>query len=293
MPIVCTEVKSSRLLEKAKMYGAKEFIWAKIDKKSANSFPFLDDYKFAKCFLPKKFMQISDRIENFEVRSDDVWICAFPKSGSTWATNIVFQLQNNLNFALDIYPPYKLLERSLIFDINDENKDDTVYRAAVDDIHKDFDECDKQPSPRLLKTHLPAPFLPIDVWRKKPKLICMYRDAKDAVISMYHMFRNHRLLQYPGTMEDFFEIFLNDRIIFGPFYEHINSYRQLELQCEHILLISYEEMVANPFAAIKQISEFLNYSYSDIELQQLTKHLSFENMRRKFVHPGIYSEHYK
>lgn len=26
-----------------------------------------------------------------------------------------------------------------MFDINDENKDDTVYRAAIDEIHKDFD----------------------------------------------------------------------------------------------------------------------------------------------------------
>lgn len=293
MPIVCTEVKSSRLLEKAKTYGAKEFVWAKIDRNSSNPHPFRDGYKFAKCFLPKKYTQISERIENFEARSDDVWVCAFPKSGSTWATNIVYQLQNNLNFTLDIYPPYKLLERSLIFDINDENRGDSVYRAAIDEIHKDFDECDQQPSPRLLKTHLPAPFLPADVWRKRPKLIYMYRDAKDAVISMYHMFRNHRLVQYPGTIVDFFDIFLNDRIIFGPFYEHISSYRQLKHQCDHLLLMSYEQMVANPFAAIKQISEFLNYSYSDEQLQQLTEHLSFENMRRNFGHPEIYSRNYK
>lgn len=293
MPIVCTKVKSSRLLDKAKTYGATEFIWARVDETSANSLPFPDHYKFAECFLPKKYMQISERIDNFQVRSDDVWICAFPKTGSTWATNIVHQLQHNLDFTMDIYPPYKLLERSLIFDVNDANKDDAVYRAAIDDIHNDFDEFDGQASPRLLKTHLPAPLLPVDVWRKKPKMIYIYRDAKDTVISMYHMFCNHRLLQYRGTMEDFFDIFLNDRIIFGPFYEHINSYRQLRNQCNHLLLISYEDMVANPFGAIKQISEFLNYAYSDQQLKQLTKHLSFENMRKNFGHPEIYSKNYR
>lgn len=120
----------------------------------------------------------------------------------------------------------------------------------------------------------------------------MYRDAKDVIISMYHMFCNHSLLKYPGTMEDFFDIFFNDHIIFGPFYAHVNSYRQLN-QCDHILLMSYEKMVANPFAAITRIGEFLNYSYSDEQLEQLTEHLSFENMRKNFVHPGIYSSGYK
>lgn len=293
MSIFCTEVKSSPLLEKAKMYGAKEFIYAHIESnKEKKSFPFPSDYKFINCFLPKKYATLSDRIHKFDVRSDDIWICAFPKSGSTWATNIVWQLQNNLNFTADIFPPYKLVERAIIFDINDENKDDAIYRAAIDEIHEDFEEWKDKPSPRLLKSHLPAPLLPTDVWTKKPKMIYMYRDSKDVIISMYHMFRNHSLLKYPGTMEDFFDTFLNDHIIFGPFHGHVNSYLQLR-QCDHLLLMNYEKMVGNPFAAIKRISEFLNYSYTDEQLKQLTEHLSFENMRKNFVHPAIYSSGYK
>lgn len=120
----------------------------------------------------------------------------------------------------------------------------------------------------------------------------MLRDARDVAISMYHMFRNHLWVKYPGTMEDFFDIFLNDHIYYGPFHEHVNSFQQLK-QCQHILFISYEQMVADPFATIKQISEFLNYNYTDQQLRQLTGHLSFENMRRNFIRPAIYSEDYK
>lgn len=292
MASFCSTVKYSPLLDKAKTYAAKEFVWAEISSQTKKSFPFASDYKFSKCFLPKKYANLSERIHNFDVRSDDIWICAFPKSGSTWMSNIVWQLQNRLNFTADILPPYKLFERPVIFDVNDENKDDTVYRVAIDEIDNEFAECKNQPSPRLLKSHLPASLLPIDIWTKKPKLIYMYRDAKDVVISMYHMFCNHAFIKYPGTMEDFFDIFLNDHIIFGPFDEHVNSYRQID-QRNHVLLMSYEQMLANPFAAIKQISEFLNYSYSDDQLRQLTEHLSFENMRKRFVRPAIYSSSYK
>lgn len=293
MSIFCTEVKSSAILEKAKLYGAKEFVYAQIDlNKQQKSFPFPSDYKFTNCFLPKKYASLSDQIRNFEVRSDDIWICAFPKSGSTWATNIAWQLQNNFNFTAEIFPPYKMLERQIIVDINEGNENDAVYRAAIDQIDRDFDDCMNQPSPRLIKSHLPAPLLPSDIWIKKPKVIYMYRDARDVAISMYHMFRNHSLLKYPGTIEDFFDIFLNDHIIFGPFHGHVTSFRQLH-QCDHLLLMNYEEMVANPFAAIKRISEFLNYSYSDEQLQRLTEHLSFENMQKNFVRPAIYSSGYK
>lgn len=292
MSIVCDSIEHSSLIEKSQTYSVKEFVWAEIAQQTQKSFSLPSDYTFTKCFLPKKYATLSERIHSFEARSDDIWICAFPKSGSTWMANIVWLLQNNLDFTLDIIPPYKLFERPLIFDINDENRNDPFYRMTIDRIDKDFDACKNQPAPRLLKAHLPAPFLPVDIWRKKPKLIYMYRDAKDVAISMYHMFRNHGLIKYPGTMEDFFDIFLNDHIMFGPFYDHINSYRQLN-QLEHVLLMTYEQMVANPFAAIKEISEFLNYSYNDRQLRQLTEHLSFDNMRKNFVHPTIYASGYK
>lgn len=76
---------------------------------------------------------------------------------------------------------------------------------------------------------------------------------------------NHALLKYAGTMEDFFDIFLNDHVYFSPFYEHINSFRQLN-QLDHILFMNYDQMMANPFAAVKKIIEFSNYSYNDEQL---------------------------
>lgn len=293
MSIFCTNVDAkSPLLKKCQLYGAKEFIWAKALPFSCPC-QFPSDYKFTKCFLPKKYTKLSDRIRNFAVRSDDIWICAFPKSGSTWLANICWQLQNNLDFTKNLpVLPYAFIERPIFFDTCGTNKGDKIYQAGIDRIDKFFEDCEKQPSPRLLKSHLPASLLPSEIWTKKPKLIYVHRDVRDVAISMYHMFRNHLWIKYPGTMEDFFDLFLNDHIYYGPFHEHINSFRQLH-QCDHILFISYEEMVASPFATIKKISEFLNYSYSDVQLKQLMEHLSFENMRRNFIRPAIYAKDYR
>lgn len=31
--------------------------------------------------LPEYFRKFADKIENFEVRDDDIWVCSFPKTG--------------------------------------------------------------------------------------------------------------------------------------------------------------------------------------------------------------------
>lgn len=48
--------------------------------------------------LPKKFCEMSESILTLPVRKDDVWILSYPRTGSTWAQEIVWLLCNNLDF---------------------------------------------------------------------------------------------------------------------------------------------------------------------------------------------------
>lgn len=45
-----------------------------------------------------RYQEIAEWIKNFEVRSDDVWIITFPRSGTTWTQEMVWLLKNDLNF---------------------------------------------------------------------------------------------------------------------------------------------------------------------------------------------------
>lgn len=50
------------------------------------------------CILPKRYHEISEKISNFKVRSDDVFLCSYPRTGSTWLAEILWLLGNDLNF---------------------------------------------------------------------------------------------------------------------------------------------------------------------------------------------------
>lgn len=279
MSISYTPVDYAPILKKAALYGAREFYYGQIDPATVQQLQLPADYKFGRCFLPKKYVTtIANRVLNFESHADDVWTVSFPKAGTTWTMNIVWQLKNNLNFAVDyIDASYMFLERAMFYDITDDNKNDDAFCSFISECDKTVDDCADETGPRLLKSHLPAYLLPKDIWRAKSKVIYIYRNAKDVAISMYHMLQEHLWLRYLGTMQDFFDAFLNDHVVYGPYFDHINSYRQLK-QLDHVLLISYEEMLANPFDAVKQISNLLNCSYTDEQLQLLTEHVSFHNM---------------
>lgn len=154
MSIIHTKVQDSQFTQGASYIGASKFIYATIDPNTAQNLPFPTDYKFGKCFLPEKYAKFAARIHDFEVRADDIWIVAFPKTGTTWVQNIVWQLKNNLNFEAEaIRPWFQLIEYSTMFDITGEQE---TFQRLNTDSDSDIEKYEKLPSPRILKSHLPG-----------------------------------------------------------------------------------------------------------------------------------------
>ena len=60
----------------------------------------------SKVVMPKSFLQLAPRIHNLEVRDDDVWIITYPKCGTTWMQEMVWQIVNNIDFEKGKIPIY-------------------------------------------------------------------------------------------------------------------------------------------------------------------------------------------
>lgn len=50
------------------------------------------------CILPQRYRDISEQVKNLKVRSDDVFLCSYPRTGSTWLQEILWLLGNDLDF---------------------------------------------------------------------------------------------------------------------------------------------------------------------------------------------------
>lgn len=48
--------------------------------------------------IPPKFKDMGEAIRNMEVRPDDVWVVSFPRTGSTWAQEMVWLLGHDLDY---------------------------------------------------------------------------------------------------------------------------------------------------------------------------------------------------
>ena len=48
--------------------------------------------------MPKAFVdKLQERIKQFELRPDDIWIITYPKCGTTWTQELVWMLVNDVN----------------------------------------------------------------------------------------------------------------------------------------------------------------------------------------------------
>jgi sulfotransferase len=59
----------------------------------------LSDGSSRSCVMIQKFIdQFAERIKKMEVYDDDVWIVTFPKCGTTWTQEMVWLVNNNLDY---------------------------------------------------------------------------------------------------------------------------------------------------------------------------------------------------
>lgn len=213
--------------------------------------------------LPKVFersrpmQQHIDVIRSMPMRSDDVILCAYPKSGTHW----IWEVGNMLLRGKAEYEK--------------RTKEHVMMEAT------DVEEMEGLPSPRLLNTHLPPRMWPVEVMSgHKVKVIHVYRNPKDVLVSLWFNLKNESGGQ-DLKLQDVLEMFLSDQCVGGNYVQFMTEMDAFMKENPQVPVfnMSFEETKADSVGTVRRLAGFLNVEASDQLCTDIALACSFQNMK--------------
>uniref|UniRef100_A0A8C1S1X1 Sulfotransferase n=1 Tax=Cyprinus carpio TaxID=7962 RepID=A0A8C1S1X1_CYPCA len=199
--------------------------------------------------------------EEFTFRPDDILIVTYPKSGTTWMQEVV---------------PLIVSEGDLTPVLTVPNWDRVPWLEEHRAILLNLEQ---RPSPRIFATHFHHHMMNESYFKTKPRVLYVMRNPKDVFTSSYHYYGMASYLVKPGTPDEFMEKFLDGKIMFGSWFDHVKSWINAE-EKESILYIFYEEMIADLKGSVEKIAKFLGKSLSQDVTEKIADHCVFKNMKQ-------------
>merc|ERR1711970_158598 len=233
--------------------------------------------------MPRRFTKIADKIYNFTLRKDDIWIVTYPKTGTTWTQEMVWMLVNDVNKEAANVPQMvrsPFIEASCVMSIEflksqDIQIDDAnLYKALADTI----EYANTMTGRRVLKTHLTLDFLPPKL-TETCKVIYVARNPKDTAVSFYKhnlVVPGHGLV---GSFNDFVQFFEEGLHVFGSYWQHVLGGWKLR-DHRNVKFLWFEHMKKDQKSVIEELCTFLNHPLSADQINYLVSHVAFENMSK-------------
>ncbi|VDM99111.1 unnamed protein product [Thelazia callipaeda] len=197
-------------------------------------------------------------------RNSDIFVCTYPKCGTTWIQHICSQLMT------DNYGPQ----------VGSEVSELCMTSPMIERMGAEF--ANNLSCPRLLKTHFAWYNIP-----KNPnaKYIFAVRNPKDCLTSYFFHNRNFKIYNYEhGKFSNFFELFLTKNIAFGNYFDHLISWLP-HIHDDNILFLKYEDMYANLRHSVQQIGQFIGGKaaeriQNDQILDQIVENSTIKSMKK-------------
>ncbi|XP_061276356.1 sulfotransferase 1E1 [Bos javanicus] len=232
----------------------------------SSSKPSFSDYfgKLGGIPMYKKFIEQFHNVEEFEARPDDLVIVTYPKSGTTWLSEIICMIYNNGDV--------------------EKCKEDVIFNrvpyleCSTEHVMNGVEQLNEMASPRIVKSHLPVKLLPVSFWEKNCKIIYLSRNAKDVVVSYYFFILMVTAIPDPDSFQDFVEKFMDGEVPYGSWFEHTKSWWE-KSKNPQVLFLFYEDMKENIRKEVMKLLEFLGRKASDELVDKIIKHTSFQEMK--------------
>ncbi|XP_071387766.1 cytosolic sulfotransferase 2-like isoform X2 [Centroberyx affinis] len=217
--------------------------------------------------MTKYFTDNWDNVQNFKARPDDILLATYPKAGSTWVSHILDllhfgQTSPERQTSIPIYERVPMLEITLPV----YNGKDHIDQLTI--------------SPRIFKTHLPVQLLPKSFWEQNCKIVYVARNAKDNAVSYFHFGHISMLQPEPGDWSSFLQRFMEGKMVFGPWYDHVTGWWEKKQTHSKIHYMFYEDLIEDTGREIDRLCSFLGLSPSAEQKQTVIREVQFDSMKK-------------
>ena len=188
---------------------------------------------------------------SLKVRSDDVFLVSYPRSGNTWMRFILGSLIHNVDVNFD----------------NMERYFPDIYRNTCSQL-------ESLKNPRYLKSHEPYD-------NRYQKVIYIVRDPRDVAISYFYWMLKFN--KYKGEINGFLDLFFDpDGISYGRWDDHYKGWiKNANKVNRGVLFLRYEDLLDNTIDNIKTILNFININIDNDVIHNAVKSSTFSEMKNK------------
>ncbi|KAI4995133.1 hypothetical protein ZWY2020_035036 [Hordeum vulgare] len=193
----------------------------------------------------------------FTPRPGDVLLASPPKCGTTWLKALAFATMARAAYPLSDagHPLLRLNPHECV-----------PFMEALFSAGQEA-KLDALPSPRLLHTHMHHSMLP-RTFADNPdcKIVFICREPKDMLVSTWHFIKSAGGSSSSSSFSDLFELACEGKNPYGPIWGHILGYwRASKATPERVLFLRYEEMLADPVTAVRELAWFLGLPFTPAE----------------------------
>uniref|UniRef100_A0A7S2W4G1 Sulfotransferase domain-containing protein n=1 Tax=Rhizochromulina marina TaxID=1034831 RepID=A0A7S2W4G1_9STRA len=238
---------------------------------------------------------LEELVATFETRFHDVFICTYPKCGTTWMQQICHLLVHGGEQGdRTMYSTCPWLE-TLVADPILHEREACSY--SLEDIH-----AMPKTRPRFFKSH--ACFKDLPRGKAPVKTIIVSRNPKDTCVSLWHHAREKPEFNLnggapiPGSdgppppvevcpdFDDWVKLFLAGEVECGSWFHFTLEWYAASLQDPDILFLRYEDLVKDPAQGILRVANFIGIGREGEVIAKAVENSSMSAMKTK---SGVYA----
>ncbi|XP_054654838.1 sulfotransferase 6B1 [Dunckerocampus dactyliophorus] len=202
-------------------------------------------------------------VEAVTARDDDILLVAYPKCGFNWMVGVLNKIITEAT----------------------GRKIETRVPPLIEFFGPDvLQAIDQSPLLRFLGTHLHPDNIPASFFAKRAKMLVIFRNPKDVLVSFYHFCNNFPVLPSASSWESFYANFLSGDVPWGSYFEHALAWER-RMDDPDVMVVTYEQLKQDLGEGVRQMSSFLGFKLTEAQVQRVSESSTFTAMKESLPVP--------